>query len=164
MENYLMLNGRKIEITNKQTDEIIKALADIPVKESLFKQKPNQRYYTISGSGLVCITSDFACPEDIQCHENANYCSDKALMEQRAFYEKVERNLWRFSMENGGSGNWLLYYNKEADEWSYFKLLNKYFGPTFKTKEIAERAIKEVLIPLIAKSKYQSCDLLEWSI
>ena len=38
-------------------------------------------------------------------HEVANYCTDAELLRRRALYEKLERCLWRFSMENGGSGD-----------------------------------------------------------
>lgn len=164
MENYIELNGRKIGITDKQSVEILEALDKILTPEkSPFDREDN--YYAICQNGIVSYFRDFNDRINIDGYENANYCTDEELMKQRAFYEKVERNLWRFSMENGGSGDWVIYYDTKQDRWKYYRALDKHFGPSFKTNEIARRAIREVLIPLIEKeSKYWPCDLFEWSI
>lgn len=165
MKNYIELNGQKIEITDKQCNEIIKALANIPAKQSPFERKIHHGYYSIYPSGRTSCMNDLNVDEDILCYNNANYCTDKVLMKQRAFYEKVERNLWRFSMENGGSGDWIIGYDINHDKWIYYIPCNKYFGPSFKTEEIARRAIDEVLIPLLKQEeKYHLYDLFDWSI
>lgn len=54
-------------------------------------------------------------------YEAANYCTDEELLRRRALYEKLERCLWRFSMENGGSGNnklcgWCSKWDKKTPE------------------------------------------------
>lgn len=82
-------------------------------------------------------------------YEVANYCTDEELLRRRALYEKLERCLWRFSMENGGSGNYYPVLSRSGREWFVTYTEIQRFGPSFKTKEICERAIEEVIKPML---------------
>lgn len=82
-------------------------------------------------------------------YEVANYCTDAELFRRRALYEKLERCLWRFSMENGGSGDYYPVLNRESREWFIINVEAQSFGPSFKTREACERAIKEVIKPML---------------
>lgn len=151
MENYLMLNGQRIELTDSQYKEIMNAISgSAPTKENPFAKQENKDYYFITSYGMIVGVPYTKCNDDDLRYKNGNYCSDKDLLTRRAFYEKIERNLWRFSMENGGSGNFYIYFNKLQDrwDWSYSETL-KSFEPTFVNKEVVNRAINEVLIPLL---------------
>ena len=66
-----------------------------------------------------------------------------------ALYEKLERCLWRFSMENGGSGDFYPILNRVTREWSIISAESQRFGPSFKTREACARAIKEVIKPML---------------
>ena len=81
--------------------------------------------------------------------EVANYCTDAELLRRRALYEKLERCLWRFSIENGGSGNYYPILNRATREWSIISAESQRFGPSFKTREACARAIKEVIKPML---------------
>lgn len=167
MENYLMLNGQKIELTDSQCKEIMNAIGDpAPTKENPFTRRKAELYHTIQANGRVYSYTDWEREVDDSCFDCANYCSDKDLFTRRAFYEKVERNLWRFSMENGGSGNYTILFNKEAGIWDWWISSNKnaVFGPTFASKEAVLRAIDKVLIPLMEKEGMDAADLFEWEI
>ena len=84
-------------------------------------------------------------------YDCANYCTDKKLLKRRALYEKLERCLWRFSMENGGSGHYYPIRDRCNKKWEVFNssVLVQRFGPSFKTAEICARAIEEVIKPML---------------
>lgn len=82
-------------------------------------------------------------------YEVANYCTDEKLFRRRALYEKLERCLWRFSMENGGSGNYYPVLNRVTRRWSITCTEVQRFGPSFKTHEACARAIEEVIKPML---------------
>lgn len=82
-------------------------------------------------------------------YEVANYCTDENLFRRRALYEKLERCLWRFSMENGGSGNYYPVLNRVTRRWSITCTEVQRFGPSFKTREACARAIEEVIKPML---------------
>lgn len=81
--------------------------------------------------------------------EVANYCTDKKLLRRRALYEKLERCLWRFSMENGGSGDYYPVLDRVSREWSVSYTASQRFGPSFKTIKACARAIEEVIKPML---------------
>lgn len=93
MENYLMINGKKILLTEEQT----KVLSE----NSPFDRQPEHGIYYFISNTDIATTRDLGAYNDAKNFENANYCSNKELVIRREFYERVERNLWRFSMENG---------------------------------------------------------------
>lgn len=82
-------------------------------------------------------------------HNCANYCTDAELLQRRALYEKLERCLWRFSMENGGSGDYYPVLDKATRGWFVSYTDSQRFGPSFKTIEACGRAIEEVIKPML---------------
>lgn len=80
-----------------------------------------------------------------------SFCNwiDAELLRRRALYEKLERCLWRFSMENGGSGNYYPVLNRITRRWSITCAEIQRFGPSFKTREACARAIEEVIKPIL---------------
>lgn len=143
MENYLVLNGQKIELTPEQYKEVCNAV--FPKKSSFDRKENSEIYYYIDYDGLVYSDKEQGWVADDLRYGNANYCSNKDLMMKRADYEALERVLWRFSEENGGRGDYFICYDKKIGDWAivktpaYILLL----GPTFCSKAIALSAIKE---------------------
>nr|DAF00440.1 MAG TPA: hypothetical protein [Herelleviridae sp.] len=82
-------------------------------------------------------------------YEVANYCTDAELLRRRALYEKLERCLWRFSMENGGSGDYYPTLDKASRGWFVSYTASQRFGPSFKTIKTCGRAIEEVIKPML---------------
>ena len=143
MENYLVLNGQKIELTPEQYKEVCNAVS-LKEKSSFDRKEKNEIYYYIDDNGLVYSVKDRGLAIDILRYGSANYCSNKDLMMKRADYETLERILWRFSEENGGRGAYFICYDKKIGDWAitetpaYILLL----GPTFCSKAIALRAME----------------------
>ena len=140
MENYLVLNGQKIELTPEQYQEVCNAVS--PKKSSFEKRGKDENYYYIDNDGIVYSVKDREWVADTLRYGNANYCSNKELMVKRSDYEALERVLWRFSEENGGSGLYSIYYSKKVGGWGTAKADILMFGPTFCSKNIALRAIE----------------------
>ena len=154
MENYICINGKKAELTEEQ----MKALGIELPKKNLFKRAGNRTvFYYITNKGNVehgVEINDFHCNE---LYKAANYCTDRAILEQRALHETLNRLLWRYSMEhNADKIDW----SKKEFKWSIarenniFKVYSfndyYYIGMVFfHTQEIAKNAIKEIIEPFM---------------
>ena len=147
MENYICINGKKAELTEEQ----MKALGIELRKNSSFDRADYRTlYYYISPVGDVTSAHETEAPFDKYCFDVANYCTDKAIMEQRAMWETLSRLLWRFSEQNGGKGNCCI---ARKENGSFFTMAGcySYLEPTFINTKVARRAIEEVIEPFMAK-------------
>ena len=97
--------------------------------------KEEEGFYFIGGNGDVMTLKESPLCFTRKYHNCANYCTDEKLLRRRALYEKLERCLWRFSMENGGSGNYYPILNRTTRRWSITCTEIQRFGPSFKTHE-----------------------------
>lgn len=144
MENYICINGKKAELTEEQ----MKALGiELPKKNPFARLSKSKPFYYITNRGSVELgieAYDFYCNK---VYTVANYCTDKAIMEQRALHEVLNRLLWRYSMENGGEGNYEVAHNGE--KFIVQNAIYKYLGQTFSTYKVAENAIKEIIEPFM---------------
>lgn len=165
MENYIMLDGRKFEIDEKSS-MLLRAVVgeQKEEKKSPFERvrSRNSTYFFINDWGCVEEEFDDDIAEDMLRHEVANYCTDKALMVQRTLHEALNRLLWRFSLENGGDGEWngndAHYYitfqsgvgeKKLRVDWtSQWRHQGTVF---FSSRCVAERAIGEIVKPFITE-------------
>lgn len=147
MENYICINGKKAELTAEQ----MKALGiELPKNNPFNRAEMRKIYYYISPVGDVTFTHETAAPFDKYCFDIANYCTDKAIMKQRAMWETLSRLLWRFSEQNGGGG---MFGIADKGNGNFCSMIEnyKYLDPTFKTADIANRAITEIIKPFMAK-------------
>lgn len=124
-------------------------------KPSAKKRNPFKRvkeggdFYYIGGYEQLMTMKECSLFYADRYYDCANYCTDEELLRRRALYEKLERCLWRFSMENGGSGDYYPILDRVTREWSIISAESQRFGPSFKTREACGRAIKEVIKPLM---------------
>lgn len=147
MENYICINGKKAELTAEQ----MKALGiELPKNNPFNRAEMRKIYYYISPVGDVTFAHETEAPFDKYCFDVANYCTDKAIMKQRAMWETLSRLLWRFSEQNGGSGVFGIA-NKGNGNFCSMIENYKYLDPTFKTADIANRAITEIIKPFMAE-------------
>ena len=146
MENYICINGKKTELTEDQ----MKALGIERPKKSPFDRIVDGKYYFINTHETVYPTKDCLTTADNSLFEKANYCTDKAIMEQRAMHEILSRLLWRFSEQNGGKG---MFGIADKGNGNFCSMIEnyRYLDPTFKTADIANRAIKEIVKPFMAE-------------
>lgn len=124
-------------------------------KPSTEKRNPFERvaegesFYFIGSNGDVMTFKENSLCFTGKYHNCANYCTDAELLTRRALYEKLERCLWRFSMENGGSGKYCPILDRATRRWSITCTEIQRFGPSFKTYEACARAIEEVIKPML---------------
>ena len=156
MENYIVINGRKAELTPEQ----LKALGLTTEINNPFERVEGNKYWFIDRLGGVDSYFDHNDQADNHFYKVANYCTDREMMQQRAYAETLNRLLWRYSMEHKGNEmDWnnnstakhYVYYDHRSHKCgTQFNNLNEKFGsPYFHTKEIAENAIKEIVEPFM---------------
>ena len=156
MENYIVINGKKAELTKAQ----LKQLGIKVENENPFERIDGKVYYVIAGDGSIPSFEEDGGNLDEKFYELGNYCRDETLMRQRALHEILNRILWRFACENGELENeWRGYENRHYC--IYFDVITKTFGvqdfettimlnnPYFPSKEIAQLAINTIVLPFV---------------
>lgn len=150
MENYVIINGRKYEISGDETKKISETLGIN--FNPLTRATGGKRYFYINDNGCVFSEFDMRKFADNNRYNVANYCTDRYMMEYRAKMEVLNRKMWRFSMEHGGDKiNW----NGDDDKKWYLSLsfdnnavIDFSYGyhpcgtVCFISKEVAEEALK----------------------
>lgn len=155
--NYAVINGKRIELT----DEQVKALG-IKTRDNPFKRvKKDDMYYTMLSTGIVGSMIEYGDKQDDMQYNAANYFNDEAFAQQVALHHLLYRKLLKFAYDNGceDMAEWDLknthyyicynYYNHkfDTDVTGGCKENTVYFS----TKEDTERAIKEVVEPFMEK-------------
>lgn len=158
MDNYICINGKKAELTEEQLEKLgIK----LEMLGSFDRQDNGSIYYFINFIGEIVANEELN--NDYNCiHYNiANYCTNKELLEKRVLYETLNRRLWRYSMEHDGDKidwdrdgeKYYIFYNTSSKKWLVGSIYYSWdFAVFFYSSEIAEKAIKEVVIPFVEEN------------
>ena len=161
MDNYICIDGVKVSLNDSQISELHTIFEKRETKKnSPFKrQKYGDDYYHISSLGKVVSSSEFDYLSDLARYDNANYCTNEELLDQRALEEILARRLWRYSMEHDGDKidwsdgqcKYAIYYDTGIG--SFYITSNVVCQITstayFVDRETALNAIKEVVEPFI---------------
>ena len=158
-ENYIMLHGKKIPLTDEQIKMI---QSDFPEKSPFGRAEYNELYWYVGADSNVYRADEVESPVDYNRFKLANYCTDKDIMKQHALHMNLNNLMWRYSMTHGGDSiNWddcseikvNIYYNAETDEFRCAEYsVTKYFGVVpFVNEETARAAIEEIVKPFIAE-------------
>lgn len=149
MENYIVINGKKVELTKEQ----VRQLGIEVEKESPFERvQKGERFCYISYGGDVFTDFDVKSVSDDKAYAAANYCTDKDLMQQRAWFETLSRLLWRYSMEHDGDKicvNDHYAICKAKDNFSVICAGYGYLMPSFINRQTAQNAIEEIIKPFM---------------
>lgn len=111
MENYIMINGKKIKLITDQLDhDQLLALykaglispVDTLVKEKFnpAKRKPGQLYYGANPFDVSCFGVDTERPANDECFDYANYWNDKAFAKHVALNQLFYRKLLQYAYLN----------------------------------------------------------------
>ena len=139
-ESFVIDNEGNIILKSKPSVEKRNPFERVKEGESFYFIGGDERLMTNEGYPWDCVDGYYDC---------ANYCTDAELLRRRALYEKLERCLWRFSMENGGSGDYYPVLDRATRGWFVSYTDSQRFGPSFKTIETCARAIEEVIKPML---------------
>ena len=166
-ENYIVINGKRAELTEEQLKQLGIEVPKANPFERVVTHTTNDfySYYFINSYGQVTEATDKGFfngngMDDLRFRA-ANYCTDKGTMEQRALHETLNRLLWRYSMEHEGDKiNWdnetqkkaFIYYDHCSCEYivAYDYRVTTVGEIYFHTAEVAESAIKEIIEPFMA--------------
>lgn len=165
MENYIVINGKKVELTEEQLKQLgIEVKKTNPYERA---QKNGIKYYREEGYPDRHIKMEYESHMefDDEKWEDGNYCTDKDLAEQDMLHDLLNRKLRQFSNLNGGidlnssdikkaweDGYIRKYYIfKDGGSFeNYYHTTLKHLGIIyFISEEIAERAIEEIIKPFI---------------
>lgn len=105
MDNYIMLNGKKIELTDFQSGMLQTMVDDKKLGNRDIFDRVNrlEDYYFITEDGIVEKDSDTYHEVDDNLYRVANYCTDKQVITERSYDEVANRLLWRYAYRaNGG--------------------------------------------------------------
>lgn len=104
--NELILDGKKYELSPELVEKIKAEVAAQEKEENPFERKTTERYYYADAAGTVYSFVDDKGRTANALYSVGNYCRDKAIIEQRALHETLNRLLWRYSEEHGGDAEW----------------------------------------------------------
>ena len=99
-ENYIVINGKKIELTEEQ-------LKQLGIESEKKRKNPFERVeryakcYCINSSNIVESSLDTHAVVDNNRYEAANYFNDKQFAEQVALHQLLYRKLLKFAYDNG---------------------------------------------------------------
>lgn len=168
MENYIVINGKKAELTEEQLKQL-----GIEVKKAnpYERQKTFVYYYLVSEGNNIIGNIEKLGLKDEHDFKNANYCADKEMARQDMLHDLLNRKLRQFSNLNGGidlnsdinkdvwenvlTKKYYIYCDCAEDKLrisnnSLVKISNTTY---FTSEEIAKRAIKEVVKPFMEEHK-----------
>jgi len=163
-ENYIMLNGKRVDLTEEQLEKLgIKV--EVEVEKDCFKRvNATKCYYFTNAIGDLSSMPDYGTLLDDQLYKVANYCTDKSLMQQRTLHETLDRLLWRFSMQNDGDKidwsnqsikKYFIAYDYRTKKfepdyiYSSYGSSIKYYVEYFYSAEVTQRAIYEIVLPFM---------------
>ena len=157
-DNYAVINGRRIKLT----DEQVKTLG-IERKNPFDRIDGDDRhYYTIVGCDVLrrVDINDIA---DRGLYNAINYFNDKTFAKQVSLHQLLYRKLLKFAYDNGfedtaewdgENAHWVIRYNENRNEFcSYYQDGYKARDVYFSSKDGAERAIKEVVEPFMKEHR-----------
>ena len=155
-ENYIVINGKKIELTEEQ----LKQLGIEPEKKNPFERvKPNERYYHVKSDGVIDEYIDANDSTDAQLYKVNNYFNDEAFAKQVALHQLLYRKLLKFAYDNecedseewdGSNRHFAIRYDGVCKVFAtYDQSMYKAQEVYFSSEEGAKRAIKEVVDPFM---------------
>ena len=156
MENYIVINGKKAELTEEQLKQLgIK----VEKKETPFTRKANEPYFYISVSNNILCENDDDTNIETALYDNVNYFNDKNFAEQVALHQLLYRKLLKYAYENDVNNcNWRdtqerKYYICFDYEKRHFSVFANFFckdcNVYFNNLEIAKQAITDVILPFM---------------
>lgn len=154
---HLDLNLNNLSVSDKEKLlELVEKATNKKPFNPFERGKKYQDYWYIDDEGNVdeSFETFASCDDDVfDCH---NYYNDREFAEHQALRELLNRKLMKFSYENGGAGindltkKYTIYFNNDYCGF-YVCTLDKpdILTPLFVSKEVAQRAIDEVVKPFM---------------
>lgn len=153
-DNYAVINGKRIELTDKQVK-----MLEIKRKNPFERVTKGNVYYKITGYGNVDNYREDGDSTDQALYDAVNYFNDDSFANQVALHQLLYRKLLKFAYDNecedsewnGENDHWLIFYDSDEKDFCIdsndgFKMQGAVY---FSNMDVAERAIKEVVEPFM---------------
>lgn len=156
MDNYIVINGKKVELTEEQLKQL-----GINVEEKTpFTRYPEKLYWSINAMNVV--TGQHECDDDFDnaVYDNVNYFNDYNFAQQVAFHQLLYRKLLKYAYDNKAedcewdwNGKRHYYVVFDYSE-SFFTIAHTIICKNqgvvyFSKREAAELAIEDVVKPFM---------------
>lgn len=155
-DNYAVINGKKIELTEEQLKQL-----GIETKPNPFGRTndPCGEYFYTDAFGGVSVGSEECSCVWKNLRNAANYFNYKQFANQVALHQLLYRKLLKFAYDNwyedtvewnGTTPHWSIRYDEDLNKFvSYCQDGHKAQGVCFSSQEGAEQAIAEVVEPFM---------------
>lgn len=157
-ENYIVINGKKIELTEEQLKQL--GIASEKKRKNPFDRVPaDEIYFTaaVETAQVFCEQGDF---NDDKLFTGVNYFNDEAFANQVALHQLLYRKLLKFAYDNEceDTAGWdcalyhyIIMFNpmEKRFEATWLREWKSLCTVYFNSKDSAERAIKEVVEPFM---------------
>ena len=152
--NELILDGKKYKLSPELVEKIKSEVAAQEKAENPFERNIGELYYFVDSAGGIFSFTDYKSGTADALYSAGNYCRDKAVMEQRALHETLNRLLWRYSETHGGCeelGGFFIYQSSSGDMYVGHCTYAGCGDVYFKTRAAAVAAIDDVVNPFMAE-------------
>lgn len=157
MDNYIVINGKKAELTEEQLKQLG---INVEVnKETPFTRRPDTLYWAISAMNIIASKRECNDDFDNSVYDNVNYFNDYEFAQQVALHQLLYRKLLKYAYENDAIvNNWTgssekYFISKSIDTNTFYvdwNLAVKHGCVVyFTSKEVTEQAIKDVVKPFM---------------
>lgn len=156
MENYIVINGKKAELTDEQLEKLgIKVESQNPFERV---ERANRYWYIGIVNNAIC-SNDMRYELDNNMYDNTNYFNDKNFAQQVALQQLLYRKLLKYAYENDAKDcDWTdssmkYFISKDTEDNEIvvnFDLTLKHSCVVyFTSEEVAEQAIEDVVKPFM---------------
>lgn len=154
MNNYAVINGKRIELTDEQA-KMLGIKSENPFKRVAI----GDTYYRVTEYGEIDDFVEEGDYTDQYLFNNSNYFNDDSVAQQVALHQLLYRKLLKFSYDNnredtaewnGTNYHWAIRYNENHNKFeSYCQNRHKARDVYFSSEKGASRAIEEVIEPFM---------------
>lgn len=155
--NYLMINGKRIDLTEEQIRQLIEPQVHCNPFERVLS---GRQYYYLTRYGDVGVLTENNDWLDDRISDAADYFNDKEFATQVALHQLLYRKLLKFAYDNECEDttkwdccnvHYHIHYNCEDEAFSVdYDTVFKFGGVAyFSSEEGASRAIKEIVEPFM---------------
>lgn len=154
MDNYIVINGKKAELTEEQLEKLgIK----VEKKNPFDRVDKGNKYYLIDTQSDTSDVRDDGDNFDDLMFKISNYFNDKYFANQVALHEQLNRKLLKFAYDHKAMVDWedgcpkynIVYDEKTKDFSINSKVWCKSFDVCFASHFVASKALNEVVKPFM---------------
>lgn len=158
MENYIVINGKKAELTEEQ----LKKLGINPKRKNPFDRVECEEEYFRVANGQVLSSYELNSNANSAHLSILNYFNDKDFANQLALHEFLNRKLLKYAWDNnaedcewdGKNSHWHIEKLIATNETVFSAVEDEHYKcctPYFSKREIVEQAIEAVVKPFMAE-------------